>query len=191
MPNSTIETMSSKNTNIIHETCLNVLKTNRNTSKRTVVIDFDNSIIDEKNKVSEFANILNVAHSFGYYIFIVSERPPHQWYEIIRILTKNKIPFTSVFTSAYIDEHPIFKIDIREKIQNINPTRLSAKSKTLDLLNLSVANFHKTSTVILCVGDSWLDVLGSGDYIGIKLANKYDNHVYIYKKDKKIYKYIR
>lgn len=169
--------MSSK----IHEKCLSILKKNKDVLNRTVIIGLDNTL----NSDLQLEKVLRLAFSYNFYIFIITERPPEQWNSVLNYLRLKNIPFTSVFTSSYLNEHPIFKIDIRDKIQHINPNKCNQMTKTHNLLSMDNKPRHKTSSIIMCIGDSWFDLLETSG-IGIKLASPRDRNCYVYESDNKI-----
>jgi hypothetical protein len=167
---------------LIHERCVKLLKKNKHVHNRTIIIDFE--------AVLNNSALLKTAKAHDYYIFIITNRPPSEWKTITNALNKSKLPYTSVFTSAYVDEHPILKIDIRDRLKLTDPSMLDKNKNTVDLLTLSsITNkpqIHNTTSVVLCIGDSWLDILGKGSFLGVKLSHPDDNHIYLYKQDKKI-----
>ena len=165
----------------IYDTCVKLLKKNRYVHNRTIIIDLE--------IIPSIIKILTIAKMYNYYVFVLSNRPPSDWRYIIDALDKQKITFTSVFTSSYVDEHPIVKIDIRDRLKLIDPSLFDKNKNTIDLLiasNLNKTQIHHTTSIVLCVGDSWLDILGDGDFFGIKLPSSNDNHIYLYNSDKKI-----
>ena len=171
----------------INKECLQIIDKHRRTERRTIVVDYDGTLIDSMNRMTIFVTLLREAHKMGYFIFVVSERQPYYWQKIFDRLKKNKVPFTSIFTSTYYDEHPVFKIDIRKRISLVDPFGLNQYSKTLDLIQMDqCSSIVFRSTIVLCIGDSWLDLLGSLNCMGIKIPSEFDPGVYLYTKNKKI-----
>lgn len=171
---------------------------------KAIIVDFDDTLVwtnpidfsplkfkntKKYGKVFSFPvlypinNLLKQARKLGYYIFIITARPPGTILSTIYNAEKYKIPYDSIFTSIVSREHPTFKSKIREKIEKHNPKELK-NLNTFELLSKKTNKSNTNNTnIILTIGDSWYDILKGHRDIGVKLPSPDDFNSYVYYKN--------
>lgn len=168
---------------------------------KAIILDFDDTIVWTKPycpispihvKSPDFGNVfyyqplypivklVRELKKMGFWIFIITSRPPNNILSVMYNLRKYGIPWDSIFTSSFVGEHLIFKSKIRKIIESHIPEDICGLN-TFQLMTKSKPkkNGEKTN-IVVSIGDNWYDIYeGNGD-IGIKLPSPGDLNAYVY-----------
>lgn len=188
----------------ISKYCIDFIKMKNNKKKnKAIIADFDDTLVwtrpykplklkyisnSKYGKVFYFpeliyiGNILRYARKNGYFIFIITSRPPGSYLSTIYNMERYKIPYDSIFTSSFFGEHPDFKAKIRRKIEKHPPEEIKGLN-TFQLLSKKLKNTTNCTKIILSIGDNWYDIYDGFVETGIKLPSPNDFNAYIYYKN--------
>ena len=187
----------------IKDYCLSYLEKKANIENKALVVDFDDTlvwtsphdplsinIVDDKKfgKVFSFpilepiVQIVKYAKKLGYYIFIITARPPSSYISTVYNCHIYNIPYDSIFTSSFYGEMPSFKYKLRDIIETHNPKELIGLN-TFQLLTKK-NNLSEHTNIIMSIGDNWYDVINLKKGLGIKLPSPDDFNCYSYYKNR-------
>lgn len=184
--------------------CIKYLKKNKNVKNKAIVIDFDDTVVWTRphnpfpivfkntsnfGKVFSFPDlepmisVVKTAKKLGYYIFIITSRPPSSLLSTIHNCYKSNLPFDAIFTSSFLREHPIFKTSLRKLIEEHNPKELIGLTTFKLLSKTKSKNKTNTTNIVMSIGDNWYDIVNGNKCVGIKLPTLVDFNSYVYYKN--------
>jgi|694.fasta_scaffold00964_36 hypothetical protein len=175
---------------------------------KAAIFDFDDTIVwtrpynpakPKYTKSGEFGNVfyypplypivnlIRELKKLGFWIFIITSRPPNSVLSIKYNLKKYNVPWDSIFTSNFSGEHLIFKSRIRKIIESYSPEDIRGLN-TFQLLTKSRSRYtdNRTTNIVVSIGDNWYDIYEGNNDIGIKLPCPGDLNAYVYYKNRVI-----
>lgn len=135
--------------------------------------------------IGPMVKLLKNAEKEGYFIVIITARPPEAHYNSLTNLKRLGIEPGALFTSLYWGQDPKFKAIMRNNIEHFTPSRLSTMSSE-DIFRYNPKNSIKSigsCKIIMTVGDKWHDVDGMNNVLGLKLPEPSDMNSYFWFND--------
>lgn len=181
----------------------------KNLVAKTIVFDIDDTLvytrpynnglprdseIYEGNEVVHYDALYPVvelchrATRLGYYIVIITARPPDGYYNALSNLRRLGITPLALFTSLEWGQPNEFKAVMREKMEYIRPQQLS-KMSSRELYEYKPPKMKNPLAVkvVLTIGDRITDVNGVRNTLGLKLPEEVDmNSYFIYNETVKL-----
>jgi hypothetical protein len=186
--------------------CKKIIKLEKNMKikNRAIALDFDDTLVWTKPhsptklnfkytsrygtvfcfpQLFPIVSFVKKAKQLGYYIFIITSRPPSAILSTIYNIEKFKIPYDAILTSSFYGEHPIFKSKLRRLIETHDPKEIKGLN-TFQLLSKKKRKIKFPTKIVLTIGDNWYDIYDGVTETGIKLPSPNDFNSYVYHKNK-------
>ena len=190
----------------ISKYCINFItkKENMKIPNRAIALDFDDTLVWTKPhspiqlkfkstskygtvfhfpELSPMTSLVKRAKKLGYYIFIITSRPPSAILSTIYNIEKYGVPYDGILTSSFYGEHPIFKSKLRRIIEKHHPDEIKGLN-TFQLLSKKNKKIKFPTKIVLSIGDNWYDIYDGITETGIKLPSPNDFNSYVYYKNK-------
>lgn len=190
----------------IADFCINFLKKEENLKipNRAITLDFDDTLVWTRPhnpikmkfkstnrygtvfyfpELFPMTSFVKKAKKLGYYIFIITSRPPSAVLSTMYNAEKIKIPYDGILTSSFYGEHPLFKSKLRRIIEKHTPEEIKGLN-TFQLLSKKVKHHEFPTKIVLSIGDNWYDIYDGVTETGIKLPAVNDFNSYVYHKNK-------